>query len=83
MKVSARSISVLLDRHGVLPVVLLAAELKIYKLGPLIVRAMHLNFVVIGVDDRIKLLPIKEVTLYHELQINIVIVFDKSDFVTA
>ena len=63
--------------------VLLAAELKIYKLGPLIVRALHLNFVVIGVDDRIKLLPIKEVTLYHELQINVVIVFDKSDFLTA
>ena len=68
MKVSARSISVLLDRHGVLPVVCLTADLKVNKLWPLVVRALHLNFVVVvGVDDRIKLLSVKEVTLHHEL----------------
>ena len=84
MKVSARSISVLLDRHGVLPVVCLAAELKVNKLWPLVVRALHLNFVVVvGVDDRIKLLSVKEVPLHHELQINVLIVLDKSNFVSA
>ena len=83
MKVSARSISVLLDRHGVLPVVCLAAELKVNKLWPLIVRTLHLNFVVVGVDDRIKLLSVKEVTLHHELQINVLIIFDKSNLFSA
>lgn len=83
MKVSARSISVLLDRHGVLPVVLFAAELKINKLWPLVVRVLYLNFIVVSVDDRIKLLSVKEVTLNHELQINVLIIFDKSNFFSA
>ena len=62
---------------------MLATELKVDKLGPLIFGAVHVNLVVVGVDDRIELFSIKEVALHYELQINVLIVFDKSDFATA
>ena len=62
---------------------MLATELKVDKLWPLIFGAVHVNLVVVGVDDRIELFSIKEVALHYELQINVLIVFDKSDFATA